>query len=114
MVEWPTRTLGDLVTLQRGIDLPTAKRSKGDVPVMGSFGVTGFHSEAAMCGPGVTVGRSGASIGVVSYIDRDYWPLNTCLYVKDFHGNNRRFAYYLLSCLDLSNYNSAYVVRSRL
>ena len=106
MVEWPTRTLGDLVTLQRGIDLPSTKRSEGDVPVMGSFGVTGFHNEAAMLGPGVTVGRSGASIGVVSYIDRDYWPLNTCLYVKDFHGNNRRFAYYLLSCLDLSNYNS--------
>ena len=68
MVEWPTRTLGDLVTLQRGIDLPTTKRSEGDVPVMGSFGVTGFHNEAAMLGPGVTVGRSGASIGVVSYI----------------------------------------------
>ena len=73
---------------------------------MGSFGISGFHNEAAMLGPGVTVGRSGASIGIVSYIDRDYWPLNTCLYVKDFHGNNRRFTYYLLSCLDLSNYNS--------
>ena len=32
--------------------------------------------------------------------------MNTCLYVKNFHGNNRRFAYYLLSCLDLQNYNS--------
>ena len=106
MVEWPNRTLGDLVTLQRGIDLPTSKRSEGEVPVMGSFGITGYHNEAAMPGPGVTVGRSGASIGVVSYIDRDYWPLNTCLYVKDFHGNNLRFAYYLLSSLDLSNYNS--------
>ena len=106
MVEWPTRTLGDLVTLQRGMDLPTSKRSEGEVPVMGSFGITGYHNEAAMPGPGVTVGRSGASIGVVSYIDGDYWPLNTCLYVKDFHGNNQRFTYYLLSSLDLSNYNS--------
>lgn len=54
----------------------------------------------------MTVGRSGASIGVVSYIDRDYWPLNTCLYVKDFHGNNPRFSYYLLKTLDLAQYNS--------
>ena len=106
MVEWPVRTLGDLVTLQRGIDLPTSKRSEGEVPIMGSFGITGYHNEAPMPGPGVTVGRSGASIGVVSYIDRDYWPLNTCLYVKDFHDNNRRFAYYLLSTLDLANFNS--------
>ena len=106
MGEWATRTLGDLVTLQRGIDLPTAKRSDGEVPIMGSFGITGFHNKAARPGPGVTVGRSGASIGVVSYIDRDYWPLNTCLYVKNFHGNNPRFSYYLLRTLDLANYNS--------
>ena len=106
MREWPEKTLGDLVTLQRGIDLPATKRAEGQVPVMGSFGVTGYHDEAAMRGPGVTVGRSGASIGVVSYIERDYWPLNTCLYVKDFHGNNPRFAYYLLGTLDLAHYNS--------
>ena len=84
MSEWPTKTLGDLVTLQRGIDLPASKRSDGQVPIMGSFGITGYHNKAAMSGPGVTVGRSGASIGVASYIDRDYWPLNTCLYVKNF------------------------------
>jgi len=106
MAEWPKKTLGDLVTLQRGIDLPAAKRAEGDVPIMGSFGVTGYHNEAAVPGPGVTVGRSGASIGVVSYIERDYWPLNTCLYAKDFHGNNPRFAYYLLSTIDLAHYNS--------
>ena len=106
MGEWPEKTLGDLVTLQRGIDLPATKRAEGEVPIMGSFGVTGYHDEAAMLGPGVTVGRSGASIGVVSYIERDYWPLNTCLYVKDFHGNNPRFAYYLISTLDLAHYNS--------
>ena len=106
MGEWPTRTLGDLVTLQRGIDLPASRRSEGEVPIMGSFGITGYHNEFAMPSPGVTVGRSGASIGVVSYIDRDYWPLNTCLYVKDFHGNNPRFTHYLLSTLDLANYNS--------
>ena len=42
----------------------------------------------------------------MSYIERDYWPLNTCLYAKDFHGNNPRFAYYLISTLDLAHYNS--------
>ncbi|MEO3430713.1 restriction endonuclease subunit S [Pelagibius sp. CAU 1746] len=106
MSEWPIKTLGDLVTLQRGIDLPASRRIEGKVPIMGSFGITGYHDKAAMHGPGVTVGRSGASIGVVSYIDRDYWPLNTCLFVKDFHGNNPRFAYYLLRTLDLAHYNS--------
>lgn len=73
---------------------------------MGSFGVTGWHNIAACDGPGVTVGRSGASIGVVSYVEEDYWPLNTCLYVRDFLGNSPRFAYYLLKTLDLARLNS--------
>jgi type I restriction enzyme S subunit len=104
--DWPSHTLGDLITLQRGIDLPDAQRHPGRIPIMGSFGITGQHDKPACKGPGVTVGRSGASIGVVSYIDEDYWPLNTCLYVRDFHGNSPRFVYYFLKTLDLARLNS--------
>tara|TARA_R110000868_G_scaffold228413_2_gene481423 strand:+ start:780 stop:1907 length:1128 start_codon:yes stop_codon:yes gene_type:complete len=73
---------------------------------MGSFGVTGFHDTARAQGPGVTVGRSGASIGVVSYVDQSYWPLNTCMYVTDFKGNDPRFVYHFLGTLNLSRFNS--------
>jgi len=106
MGEWPLRTIGDLVTLQRGIDLPDHSRTHGDVPIMGSFGVTGRHNVAACRGPGVTVGRSGASAGTVCYIEEDYWPLNTCLYVRDFKNNDPRFAYYFLKTVDLAGMNS--------
>jgi len=27
------------------------------------------------------------------FIEEDYWPLNTVLYVKDFHGNDPRFIF---------------------
>lgn len=103
---WPTMPLGEFVTLQRGHDLPTERRRWGGVPVLGSFGITGWHDEARAPGPGVTVGRSGASFGVVSYSPVDYWPLNTALYVVDFHGNDPRFAYYFLKAFDFRNYNS--------
>jgi len=103
---WRTATIGDFVTLQRGIDLPSNARTNGSVPIMGSSGITGYHDKAACKGPGVTVGRSGASIGAVSYIEEDYWPLNTCLYVKDFHGNNPRFCYFFLETRDLAALNS--------
>jgi type I restriction enzyme S subunit len=76
------------------------------VPILGSFGITGWHDEARAPGPGVTVGRSGASFGVVSYSPGDYWPLNTALYVIDFHGNDPRFAYYFLKQFDFKGYNS--------
>ncbi|MDP1607229.1 MAG: restriction endonuclease subunit S [Rhodocyclaceae bacterium] len=103
---WTTMPLGEFVTLQRGHDLPDERRRPGHVPILGSFGITGWHDEAKASGQGVTVGRSGASFGVVSYSAVAYWPLNTALYVIDFHGNNERFAYYLLKKFDFSGYNS--------
>ena len=92
--------------LQRGHDLTEPERRSGSVPVMGSAGQNGFHDEAKAPGPGVVIGRSGASIGRVHFTATDYWPHNTCLYVTDFFGNNPRFVYYLLKTLDLAGYNS--------
>jgi type I restriction enzyme S subunit len=106
MIDWKQATVGDLITLQRGIDLPEGEREPGSTPIMGSFGITGWHNKPACRGPGVTVGRSGASIGTVNFIEQDYWPLNTCLYAKNFHGNNPRFAFYFLKTLDLKALNS--------
>jgi type I restriction enzyme, S subunit len=104
--DWQASTLGEFVTLQRGIDLPETNRIPGNVPVLGSFGITGYHNESKSKGPGVTVGRSGGSFGVVTYSAVDYWPLNTALYVKDFHGNDEKFAYYFLKTMDFKRFNS--------
>lgn len=104
--DWRDTSLGDVVRLQRGHDLPEQARLPGAVPVMGSFGITGWHSVARTKGPGVTVGRSGAAVGVVSYVEGDYWPLNTCLYVTDFQGNDPRFCFYWLKTLELARFNS--------
>ena len=73
---------------------------------MGSAGQNGCHNIAKAKGPGVVIGRSGASMGKVHYSENDYWPHNTCLYVTDFLGNSPRFAYYVLSTLDLAGFNS--------
>ena len=104
--EWSETTLGEFVRLQRGHDLTASEQQPGPYPVMGSAGPNGFHHVAKARGPGVVVGRSGASMGKVHYSELDYWPYNTCLYVTDFQGNSPRFAYYLLSSLDLAGYNS--------
>jgi|SRR2546422_5367623 len=99
-------TLGELITLQRGYDLPEARRRPGTVPVVGSAGVTGYHDTAKAKGPGVTVGRSGASFGKVTFIPEDYWPHNAALFVTDFKGNEPLFIRYLLESLDFSSLNS--------
>jgi len=106
MSESRKTTLGEFVSLQRGHDLTDPERKAGSVPVMGSAGQNGFHDTALAKGPGVVIGRSGASFGQVHFSPCDYWPHNTCLYVTDFHGNDPQFAYYFLKSIDFGGYNS--------
>lgn len=102
---WEVRKLGDIATLKRGYDLSRDKFEKGKIPVMGSNGCIGYHNKPMMKGPGVITGRSG-SIGKMTYIEDDYWPHNTALYVKDFHGNDPLFIYYLLHKLNFNIYKT--------
>ena len=103
-VEWKDLSLGEVIELKRGYDLPKGKRMPGSVPIVSSSGVSDFHSEAMVKGPGVVTGRYG-TIGEVFYVDEDYWPLNTTLYVRDFKGNDPRFISYLLRTLDFQAYS---------
>jgi type I restriction enzyme S subunit len=104
--DWQSLTLGEFVRLQRGHDLTEAERRPGAVPVFGSAGHNGNHDTALARGPGVVIGRSGDSMGVVSYTPTDFWPHNTVLYVTDFLGNSPRFAYYFLGWLRLRRFDS--------
>jgi len=94
-MSWRSCRLGDVLTLKRGHDLPEHSRQDGDVPVVSSSGITGRHKEAKAAAPGVVTGRYG-TIGEVFYLEEDYWPLNTALYVIDFKGNDPRFSAYFL------------------
>ena len=104
-MSWHAGVLGDVLTLKRGHDLPDSRRQDGDVPVVSSSGITGHHNEAKAKGPGVVTGRYG-TIGEVFYLQEDYWPLNTALYVTDFKGNHPRFVAYFLRNI-LANYESS-------
>ena len=104
-----TISLSDAITLQRGFDLPMSQRRFGIYPVVTSTGMATRHDEFKVKGPGVVIGRSG-SIGGGQYIEGDFWPLNTTLWVKDFKGNNEKFIYYLLKSLDFSSFNAGAAV----
>ena len=91
--------LGTVITLQRGYDLPHRERKLGLVPIITSSGFGETHSEALVQAPGVVTGRYG-TIGNVFVVHEDFWPLNTTLYVRDFHGNNPFFVAHLLRTID--------------
>jgi len=106
---WEVGRLDDALILQRGFDLPTKQRREGNVPVYASTGVTGTHNEAKVKALGVVTGRSG-SLGTVIYVDEDFWPLNTTLWVKEFRRVTPLYAFYLLSNLGLEQFNSGAAV----
>ena len=102
---WERGSLDRALFLQRGFDLPNGSRIAGDVPVYASTGINGFHNDAKAVGPGVVTGRSG-TLGQVHYVAKDFWPLNTSLWVKEFRRVSPIVAYFLLSELNLEQFNS--------
>ena len=88
-------TVGDMLTLQRGFDITQKEQTRGLYPVVSSSGITSYHNEYKAKGPGVVIGRKG-SLGTAFYIDTDFWPHDTSLWVKNFKGNNEYYIYCLL------------------
>ena len=103
MSEWVRCTLGDLITFQRGYDLPKNKMQEGIFPVVGSNGIIGFHNTYTTDEPSITIGRSG-NVGKPFVYYGKTWSHNTTLYVKDYKGNDSIFVFYLLKSLDLGSY----------
>ncbi|WP_156885307.1 restriction endonuclease subunit S [Acidihalobacter ferrooxydans] len=97
-------TLGGVIELKRGYDLPSRDRRDGPFPIVSSSGISGRHIEAKAKAPGVVIGRYG-TLGDVHYITEDYWPLNTALYVRYFKGNDPQFVSYFLRSLDFGAYS---------
>lgn len=98
-IRFTLQTLGDVIELKRGYDLPSKDRIPGQYPIISSSGISGTHSDYQVEGPGVVTGRYG-TLGQIFYEKENFWPLNTTLYVKDFKGNHPKFIYYFLKTLD--------------
>lgn len=101
---WMVGRLDDLCVLKRGHDLPTKSRIAGRIPVISSSGISGSHNEPKVRGPGVITGRYG-TIGQVFFIEDDYWPLNTTLFVENFKDSPPRFIFHVLGDIDYSIYS---------
>jgi type I restriction enzyme S subunit len=102
---WEEKKFQDVCVLQRGFDLPKRLRENGTFPLVSSSGTIDSHIEFKVKAPGVVTGRSG-SIGNIFYIENDFWPLNTTLYIKDFKGNDEKYVYYFIKQFDLTRFSS--------
>ena len=99
---WKQGTVGDVLQLQRGHDLPRTEMTGGKYPVAGSTGTIGYHDEFTAEAPVIVMGRSG-NIGNPRLYLCNCWTHNTSLYVKQIYEAEPLWVFYLLKNL---NYDS--------
>ena len=101
---WESKKFEEIISLKRGYDLPNNDRKKGDIPVVASTGIVGYHNEVKVKGGCIVTGRSG-SIGKVQLITVDCWPLNTSLYGYKTFNNNLVYLKYFVSYFRIERFS---------
>ena len=99
---WVVKSLGDLIELAYGKPLKAENRTHGSVPVYGSNGLIGWHDEKLINGPGIVVGRKG-NPGTVTWVESNFYPIDTTFYVIPASGIRLRFVYHALMRHDLAS-----------
>ncbi len=103
--KWHSVKIEDFAPLQRGFDLPVSKIKTGPFPVVFSNGALKTHVKYKAIAPGVITGRSG-TIGKVHFIEENYWPHNTSLWVTDYKGNYPKYVYFVYKRLNLKKFST--------
>lgn len=100
---WEKSKLGDIIELKYGKGLRKDKRDpNGTIPVYGSNGIVGYHSEALTNDSSIIIGRKG-SVGEVHLAESISWPIDTTYYIYSPKGIDLLFLYHLMSFLNLGS-----------
>ena len=90
--EWEVKTLDEKIRLEYGGALPELKRNDGNIPVIGSNGIVGYHNQYLVLGPAIVIGRKG-SVGQINWIESNCYPIDTTYYVVSIDYNNTLFEF---------------------
>jgi type I restriction enzyme S subunit len=108
--DWEVVRLREIISLEYGKGLPEKNRREGPYPVVGSNGIIGFHKKPLVDGPGIVIGRKG-TMGAVSWIDSNFWPIDTTYYIKLKQENlYLKWLFFALSKLNLRKLSLSDVV----
>lgn len=98
---WRRGVLGDFIEMSYGKAMPAkARDSKGSIPVYGSNGVVGFHTEALIDTPAIVIGRKGSS-GAINQTSGPSWITDVAYYVAPPKGFDLVFTRIFLESLGL-------------
>jgi type I restriction enzyme S subunit len=104
-VDWKSLRFKQVAQLMYGDSLPNDGREEGDIPVYGSNGVVGYHSQANTLAPALIVGRKG-SYGKVNFSEHPAYAIDTTYYIdRRTTEADLRWLYYTVVVLALDAYS---------
>jgi type I restriction enzyme S subunit len=95
-------SLGTLLFFGNGKTSPPRSKD-GDYPVYGSNGVIGYAAESNADANTIVIGRVGSYCGSLYFSKQKCWVTDNAIRATARDDNDARFAYYLLSTLNLNN-----------
>jgi type I restriction enzyme S subunit len=105
-------TLAELATIKYGKNQKKVLSENGAIPIYGTGGLMGYATEPLYSEPSVLIGRKG-SIGKVKYVDHPFWTVDTLFYtIVNTEIVLPKYLYYVMSLLDLNNYNEGTTIPS--
>lgn len=107
-----TYQLSDLVTIKYGKNQKKVADENGNIPIYGTGGLMGFATQALYDKPSVLIGRKG-SIDKVKYVDHPFWTVDTLFYtIVNEDIVIPKYLYYLMSLMDMKQYNEGTTIPS--
>ena len=105
-------TLADLAKIKYGKNQKKVLSELGNIPIYGTGGIMGYATDALYDKPSVLIGRKG-TINKVKYIEQPFWIVDTLFYTEvNENLVIPKFLYYVMSLLNLDNYNEGTTIPS--
>lgn len=105
-------TLSELVTIKYGKNQKKVLSERGNIPIYGTGGLMGHATTALYDKPSVLIGRKG-TIGKVKYVEHPFWTVDTLFYtIVNTDIVLPKYLYYVMSLVDLNNYNEGTTIPS--
>lgn len=104
--------LEEIATIKYGKNQKKVISETGEFPIYGTGGQMGWASEYLYNKPSVLIGRKG-TIEKIRYVEHPFWTVDTLFYTIINEKLIRpRYFYYLMSLLDLKQYNEGTTIPS--
>lgn len=104
--------LSELATIKYGKNQKKVLSESGSIPIYGTGGLMGYATTALYDKPSVLIGRKG-TIGKVKFVEHPFWTVDTLFYtIVNTDIVLPKYLYYVMSLIDLNNYNEGTTIPS--